>query len=394
MRTGNLGLVKRINKNTVLNIIRDYKRISRANIAKVAGLNKATVSSLVDELIQEHYVIELGTGESTGGRRPLMLEFNRNAGTLIGVELGVNFILVVSTNLQARIIWKKQVYLKKDELQQHIVEKMVETIKEAIELSPKTPYGIIGIVVGVPGIVNHETGSILFAPNLNWDYVPIASMLTQQLPHYRIHVENEAKLAALGEKWFGSGKEYKNIVYISAGTGIGAGVILNEQLYTGVEGLAGEVGHHIIDVKGLKCSCGNYGCWEMYASEKALQNRLKPLLLEEYSIDSILLLARLGNSEINKVLSETGMYLGVGLLNIINSYNPEAIIIGNSLVEAGDLILDPAKKFVKKSMLNKANHPNIIKAQLGDKSCVIGAVSLILKELLSIEEEEDSEIIG
>jgi glucokinase-like ROK family protein len=387
--TGNLGLVKKINKYTVLNIIRNKKMISRAQIAKVAGLNKATVSSLVDELIAEDLVFESGTGVSTGGRRPLMLKFNVEAGSLVGVDLGVDYIYVVLTNLNAKILWEKRVSFKTNKTaQDSIVEQMVQLIEEAINYAEDTPHGVMGIGIGVPGIVNTEKGTILIAPNLYWDNVSFTSILKEHFPDYYLTVENDAKLAALGEKWFGAGRKYSNLVYITASTGIGAGIILNDQLYSGIEGLAGEIGHNTIEVNGFKCSCGNYGCWEMYASEKYIRYRLEAVNrsaeLENFSIDHLCTLANQGDKEIQEILFEVGTYLGVGIVNIINSYNPEAVIIGSALGRAGEWVLDPAKKVVHDRLLIKnSNYPFITNSELDEKSCVIGAVSSSLERILN-----------
>jgi predicted NBD/HSP70 family sugar kinase len=392
-RTGNLGLVKKINKYTVLNIIRDKQLISRAEISKVAGLNKATVSSLVDELIAENYVLESGIGVSTGGRRPLMLKFNVDAGSLVGVELGVNYIYVVLTDLNAHILWEKKVNLDPKIPQQDIIEEMISLIKAAIAKAPESPYGVLGIGVGVPGIVNTDQGTIVFAPNLNWDNVSLNTILKHDFPDIYITVDNEAKLGAIGEKWFGAGREYKNIVYISAGVGIGAGIIINDQLYSGIEGIAGEIGHTTIEINGQQCSCGNRGCWEMYASEKFIRNRLREsnrasvVDIDEITVEDILQMANRGDDFARELLHEVGTYLGIGIQNIINSYNPEAVIVGNTIGAGKEWILGPARAIATKRVLTReSSYPHILNSELDEQSCVIGAVSSILDKVLNPSE--------
>jgi glucokinase-like ROK family protein len=393
VRTGNIGLVKKMNKHIVLNIIRENENISRAEIAKITGLNKATVSALVDELIEEHFVSESGIGVSTGGRRPLMLRFNEEAGSLIGIELGVNYIYAILTNLDATIIWEKTCFFSPIEKQETIIEKIISIIDEAIHHAPNSPYGVMGIGIGVPGIVNKEEGLVVFAPNLHWDHVSLAAVLQKQWPDYPIIIENEAKLAALGEKWFGAGKDFTNLVYVSAGIGIGSGIIIHNQLYRGIDGIAGEVGHHVIDIHGIQCSCGNYGCWEMYASEKYIKRRLeqenKHSLLKDFSIEKICLLAESGDRQMAQILEEVGRYLGIGLLNIIYAYNPEAVIIGNTIGKAGKWVLEPARDEVQKRLLVKdGNFPFIMQSQLLEKSCAIGAVASILEKIVIPPEVE------
>uniref|UniRef100_C5D498 ROK family protein n=1 Tax=Geobacillus sp. (strain WCH70) TaxID=471223 RepID=C5D498_GEOSW len=393
VRTGNIGLVKKINKQIVLKLIREKNNISRAEIAKITGLNKATVSALVDELISEHFVSESGIGVSTGGRRPLMLRFNEAAGSLIGIELGVNYIYAVLTDLNAEIIWEKMCPFRANEKQETIIEKMIAMIHEAIRQAPTTPYGIMGIGIGVPGIVDAEEGLVVFAPNLHWDHVSLSSILQKQWPNYPIIIENEAKLAALGEKWFGAGKEFANFVYVSAGIGIGAGVIIHNQLYRGIDGIAGEIGHHVIDVHGFRCSCGNNGCWEMYASEKYIQRRLEQehyhSMLEGFSVEKVRALAESGDKQMAQILAEVGHYLGIGILHIIYAYNPEAVIVGSTIGKAGKWVLEPAREEVEKRILVKnGNGPFIIPSQLLEKSCAIGAVASVLEKVVMPSELE------
>ncbi|AEV20038.1 MULTISPECIES: ROK family transcriptional regulator [Geobacillus] len=387
MRTGNISLVKKMNKQLVLKLIRDQHPISRADIAKTTGLNKATVSALVDELIAEHFVHESGIGESTGGRRPLMLRFNADAGSLIGVELGVNYLYAVLTNLNADILWEQRRSFRPSEGQEAIIGEMMELIEAAIRRAPATPYGVMGIGIGVPGVVHTESGTVVFAPNLRWDDVALAAVLRQRWPERPVIVENEAKLAALGEKWFGAGNEFAHFVYISAGIGIGAGVVLHHQLYRGVSGLAGEIGHHTIDVNGIRCSCGNIGCWEMYASEKYIERRLaeegrSEWLDERFSIAAMALAAE-SDEQLARILEETGRYLGVGLLQVIYAYNPEAVIIGGPIAQAGEYVIGPARQEVRKRILvKKESEPSIISSKLKEKSCAIGAAASVLEAVV------------
>ncbi|ADI26108.1 ROK family protein [Geobacillus sp. C56-T3] len=387
MRTGNISLVKKMNKQLVLKLIRDQHPISRADIAKTTGLNKATVSALVDELIAEHFVHESGIGESTGGRRPLMLRFNADAGSLIGVELGVNYLYAVLTNLNADILWEQRRSFRPSEGQEAIIGEMMELIEAAIRRAPATPYGVMGIGIGVPGVVHTESGTVVFAPNLRWDDVALAAVLRQRWPERPVIVENEAKLAALGEKWFGAGNEFAHFVYISAGIGIGAGVVLHHQLYRGVSGLAGEIGHHTIDVNGIRCSCGNIGCWEMYASEKYIERRLaeegrSEWLDERFSIAAMALAAE-SDEQLARILEETGRYLGVGLLQVIYAYNPETVIIGGPLAQAGEYVIGPARQEVRKRILvKKESEPSIISSKLKEKSCAIGAAASVLEAVV------------
>ncbi|SHE30731.1 ROK family protein (putative glucokinase) [Thermoanaerobacter uzonensis DSM 18761] len=396
MITADQLLVKQINKSIVLNTIRKKGNISRAEIAGITGLNKSTVSFLVDELINEGFVKEEGPGESKGGRKPIILSINNKAGCIIGIDLDVNYILIVLTDLMANVIWEKKIDIKIGENQQTIIERLIELIDEAISNAPETIRGILGIGIGVPGIVDYKKGSILLAPNLKWENVPLKQIVEDKFK-IKVHIDNEANVGAIGEKWFGVGAKYNNLVYVSAGIGIGTGIIINGELYRGTVGLAGEMGHMTIDIYDHQCRCGNTGCWENYASEKALLEYINTQLLmgksDEYinknnfytlSAIDIIDYARKGSKIAVEALKEIGRKLGVGVVNIINTFNPELVIIGNTLSLADDLVLNEVLKEVEdKSLVYRYYKVKIKTSKLKFHAGAIGAVSLVISELFA-----------
>lgn len=346
--TGNQQLVKQINKTLVLEKVMNEAPISRAYIAKQLGLNKGTVSSLVSELIDEHLVFETGPGESSGGRRPVMLTFNKDAGYAIGVDLGVNYILSILTDLKGNVVREIYQHITNTEYE-NVFSIIKKSINDLIESAPDSPYGIIGIGIGVPGIVNNQ-GEILIAPNLHWENVQLKEQIekTFNLP---VVIENEANAGAYGEKLFGAGKDFNNMIYVSAGIGIGVGIIIDGELYTGNNGYSGEMGHTIIMVDGKKCSCGSVGCWELYASEKALLEHVKEKHIinsECLTIEMLIEEAEAGNDAIIEVFKEIGKYLSVGINNIIKTFNPQQVIIGNRLAMLQKWIEVPIQEFIQK----------------------------------------------
>lgn len=343
--TWNQQVVKRNNKSLVLAMIKDQAPLSRADIAQRLGLNKSTVSSLVNELIEEELVYETGPGESSGGRRPVLLLFNQFAGYSIGIDIGVNYILGLLTDLQGNIITEKNIQLK--ELGYSEVTKQVkEMIGALIEATPSCRYGVVGIGVGVPGIVDKD-GQVLLAPNLGWKQTLLKKELVD---HYNLPViiENEANAGAYGEKRFGAGKEYDNILYISAGIGIGVGLILNGELYQGFNGFSGEAGHMTIEVAGRKCSCGREGCWEAYASEHAL---LKLADQEDTTLEKLIELAKKNDENVIALFEQVGKYLGYGISNLINTLNPEQVIIGNRMSVANRWYKGAVEEAIKQHAL-------------------------------------------
>ncbi|MEI2402041.1 ROK family transcriptional regulator [Niallia taxi] len=354
--TWNQQLVKKENKSLVLSQIINHAPLSRADIAQRSGLNKGTVSSLVAELIEEKLINESGPGESSGGRRPVMLHFNHGAGHTIGIDLGVNYILGVLTDLSGNIVvHKNEAY--KNTSYEDTISRVVNIIKFLISAAPPSPYNIVGIGVGTPGIID-KNGTLLLAPNLGWQDIPFQTELEKifQIP---VIVENEANTGAYGEKQFGVGQHADNLIYISAGIGIGAGIIINGELYSGFTGYSGEVGHMTIDRNGAKCTCGNKGCWELYASEQALLSKANSKNLpKEIGLDNIISLAKEGNKEILETLAEIGENLAVGIINIIHAFNPEQIIIGNRLASCKQW-LEPKVKEVIQQYTSPFNQTDI-----------------------------------
>ncbi|RVT67360.1 ROK family transcriptional regulator [Niallia taxi] len=354
--TWNQQLVKKENKSLVLSQIINHAPLSRADIAQRSGLNKGTVSSLVAELIEEKLINESGPGESSGGRRPVMLHFNHGAGHTIGIDLGVNYILGVLTDLSGNIVvHKNEAY--KNISYADTISRVVNIIKFLISAAPPSPYHIVGIGVGTPGIVDNK-GTLLLAPNLGWHDIPFQTELEKifQIP---VIVENEANTGAYGEKRFGVGQHADNLIYISAGIGIGAGIIINGELYSGFTGYSGEVGHMTIDRNGAKCTCGNKGCWELYASEQALLSKANTKNSpKEVGLDDIISLAKEGNKEILETLAEIGENLAVGIINIIHAFNPEQIIIGNRLASCKQW-LEPKVKEVIQQYTSPFNQTDI-----------------------------------
>ncbi|MCT8137096.1 ROK family transcriptional regulator [Anaerobacillus sp. CMMVII] len=348
----NQQLVKLNNKSLVLQSIKDHGPLSRADISQRLGLTKGTVSSLVTELLNEQLCYETGPGESSGGRRPVMLVFNQTSGYAIGIDLGVNYILGVLTDLNGNITNEQTIYLNKTNYDDTLIA-IKKIIRNLISRAPDSVYGVVGIGIGVPGIVN-KLGEILLAPNLGWKNTKLQEQIEQefQLP---VIIDNEANAGAYGEKCFGAGRDFEDIIYISAGIGIGVGFILNNELYKGKNGFSGELGHMIIQVNGRECSCGSKGCWELYASEKALlleARQVDSSMSEELSLEHLIDLAPT-NHEVQELFQHVGHYLGIGINNIINTFNPEQIIIGNRLAMAKEWLDSPLKQVVESYTLKQ-----------------------------------------
>ncbi|WP_191089579.1 MULTISPECIES: ROK family transcriptional regulator [Paenibacillus] len=365
--TGDQALVKKINKSLVLRTIRGASPLSRTRVSQLTGLNKATVSNLVAELCEDKLVIEAGPGESSGGRKPLMLHFNEGAGCVIGMELRVKEVAGVLCDFGGHILQEREAALPS-----HRPEEVLETLialgRELTGLAPATPHGLVGIGIGVPGMVD-EDGLILLAPNLGWESVDLKSGLERAFG-VPVTIDNEANAGAQGELNYGEARGVRHLLYISAGSGIGSGIIIGGELYKGARGYAGETGHMTIEAQGRSCSCGNRGCWELYASEKTYDDADLPAR----TTGGLTRLAAAGDAVAAGHFARIGEYLGIGITNLINSFNPELIVIGGPLSEAREWLGEPLRRVVSERTLPYHKRElTIAFSKLGSRGTMIGA---------------------
>ena len=381
--------VKKKNKEIVLQKIIALAPLSRAEIAQRSGLNKATVSSLVSELILEELIYESGPGESSGGRRPVMLHFNEQAGYSIGIDIGVNYTLGIVTDLVGNIFYEINHPIPKPLSFDKQIQLVTETVNTLIEQTPKSKYGVIGIGIGVPGIVDNN-GKVLLAPNLKWKDVDLVEILEREF-NYPILVENEANAGAYGEKRFGAGQKCNNIIYVSAGIGIGVGFILNGELFRGNNGYAGESGHMTIVTNGKKCECGCSGCWEAYASEHSLLKQAQEFDgLTEASLEQLIELAEDNDKDTIKLFQGIGSYMGIGISNLIKTFNPQLVIIGNRLVKSKEWIKEPILETVKKELSPFHQTDMEIKfSKLSEYPTALGVSAFTIEEFLKIDQSEN-----
>jgi glucokinase-like ROK family protein len=397
-RTGDQALVREINLSIILNCLRETSPLSRAQLAGITGLNKTTVSSLVRELIARQFVREIGFDSSGAGRPAVLLELNPDAGCIIGMEIGVDFILAILTNFKAQVLWRYREDTDQAEGQETILAKALDVGRQAFAVggSPHSP--VLGIGIGIPGLVDISSGTLLFAPNLKWHDVPLREIFSREfdVPAF---VDNDANVAALGESYFGAAQGSKDFVYLSIGVGLGGGIVLDGQLYRGIGGYAGEIGHMTITSDGERCNCGNCGCWETLVSQTAVVHRVRKAVeagnasrvsqlaegrLERISIPVIVEAAEEGDEVARQALEETGDYLGIGIANLINAFNPELIIFGGVMSLASAYLLPAIEKTLEgRSLAWPRRMARVMASSYGPDACVMGGVALVLHDILS-----------
>ncbi len=400
VRTGDQSLVREINLSVIMNQLRQNAPISRAALAEITGLNKTTVSSLVTELIEQHFIHEIGITSSGMGRPSVLLEMSPDAGYILAAEIGVDFISMISTDFSAKIIWQHHETTQPTQGQQAILDRLLALFDEAIAASRECCEDrLLGVALGVPGLVDYDNGMLLFAPNLHWENVILRDVLMAKL-NVPIVIDNEANMAAFGEYYLGAAKGHEEVLYISAGVGLGGAIVKQGQLYRGITGFAGEFGHMTMNPDGRVCNCGNQGCWETLVSQSILfeyiqnsgeRGATSPLFEQNHdgqvpslSVPIIVEAAQSGDEVALEALNRIGRDLGIGIGLLVNVLNPDLIVFGGILSLASEFLLPAVELELDRRALrwNRAA-TRVVRAHHGQDACLIGGMAVVHQMLIN-----------
>jgi len=308
---------------------------------------------------------------------------------VLAIDVGGTKIITAIIANSGQVMAKEYYLTLADEGPQSVIERIFSAIDRLLSLRNIGSSQLASISIAAAGAINFDKGLITSSPNLpGWDAVPLRDIIKEK---YRVitFLINDASAAALGEHRLGAGRGVSNLIYLTVSTGIGGGIIINGKLYSGQCGGAGEIGHMTIDVNGPRCNCGNTGCFEVLASGTAVakeairrirQGERSSLIeivegkLENITAEKVEVAARGGDSLALDIISRAAIYLGVGMVNLVNIFNPEMIIVGGGMAKMGDLLLNPARQVVKERAFQlSAQAVRIVPAQLGEDAGVLGA---------------------
>jgi predicted NBD/HSP70 family sugar kinase len=399
----NSAFLRERNLSTVLNFVFYHQsEASRAKLAEQVGLNKSTASSLVQELIERDLLRETGKNPAGAiGRPATFLEINFQAGFIIGVDLSVDFISVMVTDFGGQAIWKQKFIMDSKIVQADAIAKMIQLVKEAIAVCKQKNNRVLGLGLTVPGLVDTNGENLIYAPHLHWKDVPLRKILSESIGLNEIHIENDANAATIGEHIYGVACNTRDFIFVFIGKGIGSGLFLGGNLYRGINGYAGEIGHIPIIAEPYNnlCDCGNLGCWETYANESTILNRTKAILetrrstiisdlMEEQqaplSIAILKQAADAGDQGSLKIFAEAGEAIGIGIAGLINIFNPDKVIVGGPISISGNHLLPAIINSVKRHTMPGLNqHVEILLSEFGSDVVVIGAIACITNRILS-----------
>lgn len=380
------------NDEQIMNVIRRQGLISRADIAKLTGLTPPTVTNITAKLLELGVILEDSMGQSSGGRRPLLLKVNPKIAQIVIIHIRSEKMMAYLVDCEFQVHYKEHKKIKgmtTEEVLELMLAMIVHCREAATALVPA-----VGVVVRGP--VKTGEGISVFAPNIGWKNIPIRKIIEENLglPAF---IENDAKALITGEYYYGSVKDADSMILLKVSHGIGSGMMFNGKMYRGINGSAGEVGHTTIDISGPVCSCGNYGCMEALASENALVDMVvksikegqKSLVYDLVNGDLSRVIptiiyeaAECGDELAIRMLGQAARYLGIGIANLVNIFNPKIVVIGGGIVKARQFIEDIVRQTVSDRSFESCSSVLELRfSSLATENTMKGAVDMVFAEI-------------
>jgi glucokinase-like ROK family protein len=403
--------LRELNLSAVLRLIYDEAPLSRSQLAGRSGLNKSTISSLVEDLLERRLIHEVGINSAGKGRPAMLLEANPQAGAIVAVELGVDFVSTALVDFVGNILWRRLEGADPAASQEKTLAQARTMIDATTEVARERNLRILGLSFSIPGVVDLEQGELLFAPNLKWRKVPIRNIFSASTG-LKVFIENDANAAAVGEHRFGVARNLHDFLFVFAGVGLGSGLFLNNQLYRGKRGFAGEIGHTPIIAEPYHnpCQCGNLGCWETYTNQLSILERVEARL-DHASGSSVLRrmigdggtpltlsivtqAAEAGDQDALDSLAEAGSAMGTGFAVLVNIFNPEKIVLGGPISIAGEYLMPFIQESVNKhAMREVAPQAEINLSAFGPDASLIGAAAVVVDDILMSPSHVEKEVM-
>ena len=381
---GNRKLIRGLNRSTVLNAILTEGPISRAALSQTIGLSPASITNLTAVLLEQGLIQETRQGESSGGRRPILLEINPDGGYVAGLKLTEQQIIGALTDLSAKVLSNQISPLEGNQPEQ-IVEQIALIVRDLLQKAKVPRKKLRGVGLGLAGVVDAENGISRQHPFFGWRDVPLGPMLEQKLKTL-VHIDNDVKALTMAELLYGAGQGVNEFLTVTIGRGIGLGIVVGGQLYRGARGGGGEFGHIIVDPQGPACGCGKNGCLEAFVAERSLlregqaavkRGEIKPFK----SLDDLIDLGAAGEDSVVKIFAEAGRVLGREIANLINLFNPELILVSGEGTRIGDLIFDPMRSAIRDCVMSTLRDDTEVRVDpWGDDAWAVGAASLVLQD--------------
>ena len=381
---GGLQSLRDANRRLVIQALSGRGVASRAEIARITGLSRSTVSTIVSDLLERGLVGERDgqpEGSTQAGRPPVMVSLNSSAGLALGIDFGHRHLRVAVSDLSHTVLAETWREIDVDHSASDGLDAAVEFVDEVLDEAGVDRGRVIGVGMGLPAPIDRTTGAVQAASIFpGWVGVDAAAEASARLG-MPVEVENDANLGALAELVWGAGRGKSEFAYIKASSGIGAGLISGGRIQHGVGGTAGEIGHTVIAEGGPVCRCGNRGCLETLASLRAIAELLSESRGERISSRRLLELSVAGDAAAQRLIGDAGRAIGIAVANLCNLLNPQRVIVGGDLSIAGETLLVPMREAVRRNAIPSASEDlEIVTGVLGERAELLGALALVMQE--------------
>jgi len=383
-RKGSLASLREANRKLIIDALRERGVASRAELSRITGLSRSTVSTIVTDLLESGLAGERDgqpDGEAHAGRPPVMVSLNGSAGLAVGIDFGHRHLRVAVSDLSHTVLAETWRELDVDHSAEQGLDAAVDFVDEVLADANADRARVIGVGMGLPAPIGRATGAVQGSSILpGWVGVDAAAEASARL-RLPVEVDNDANLGALAELVWGAGRGRSEIAYIKASSGIGAGLISGGRLQHGVGGTAGEIGHMLIAENGPVCRCGNHGCLETLASTRAIANLLSASRGETVTTRRLLELCASGDAAAQRLVGDAGRAIGIAVANLCNLLNPECVIVGGDLSVAGEVLLGPLREAARRNAIpSAADEVEIVAGVLGERAELLGALALVMHE--------------
>jgi glucokinase-like ROK family protein len=382
----------------LVELIRKFGDFSKSDLVSFTEFSRTKITTCIDALLEKNIIVVNDVTEYTGGRRSKKYSLNGNFGLVAGVDIGATSIDIGIADFSGKMVVRYSEPASVKDGPIRILGQICTLIEKLIQESGSDPRQLNGIGIGVPGPVDFSVGLLMSPPIMpGWDHYAIIPTVQEWFPSANVVVDNDVNVMAIGEFYQGAGRGIDNLIFIKIGTGIGAGIICEGQIYRGSNGCAGDVGHISVDHNGPSCHCGNRGCLEAMAAGPAIASRSlelalagkSPVLLQYYETNGQILRAedvgkasKEGDVVAIEIVRESGQYIGSVLAGLVNFFNPRMIVIGGGVSNIGDLLLSSIRQAVLRRSLPLATRDlQIVFSETGPDAGVIGAINLAMDNI-------------
>jgi predicted NBD/HSP70 family sugar kinase len=363
------------NRDRLTALLRSNGPMTQADLARASGLSPATVSSIARELREDGWLEDY-----TSQGRGAVLTLSRSAGVAVGIDFGHKHVRVAIADLGHKVLGETVEPLDVDHAADEGIALAGRMVRQLLDEVRATADHVTGVGMGLPGPLRRDNGEVGDSAILpGWIHRRPGELMQAELG-LPVLVENDANLGALAEIVWGAGRGCSDVIYVKVASGVGAGLVLDNRIYRGFGGTAGEIGHLTINEAGPVCRCGNRGCLEVYAGADGLLEPLRRHGGGPLTVRAVIAMAADGDAGAQRVIADAGRALGLAVAGVCNLLAPQLVIVGGELCEAGDVLLNPVREIVRRSAVAFARDTPISAGVLGERAEVLGAIALVLRE--------------